>query len=194
MKYLVVPLISKKLSLSDCKSLIENVETRINNWRNKLLSYAGGIQLIALVLSGMHQYRHLLYVIKELDKIFKRPKDHGGLGIKPLYKWNEVLMKAESSCNDSWGWKQLLDIRDKIKPFIRYKIDDGKGVSMCVWIERNKRIFKNKARSVDEPVTVIKKHVTDMLMSLKVESYGALVMVTKTWGLNLDKRRLVPLI
>ncbi|GKG32241.1 hypothetical protein Tco_0427191, partial [Tanacetum coccineum] len=42
-KYFGVPLISKKLSLSDCKSLIENVETRINNWRNKLFSYAGRV-------------------------------------------------------------------------------------------------------------------------------------------------------
>ncbi|GKD70678.1 RNA-directed DNA polymerase, eukaryota, reverse transcriptase zinc-binding domain protein [Tanacetum coccineum] len=43
MKYLGVPLISKKLSLSDCKCLIENVEKRVNSWRNKLLSYASRI-------------------------------------------------------------------------------------------------------------------------------------------------------
>ncbi|GJR06650.1 RNA-directed DNA polymerase, eukaryota, reverse transcriptase zinc-binding domain protein [Tanacetum coccineum] len=384
MKYLGVPLISKKLSLSDCKSLIENMETGINNWINKLLSYVGRVQLIASVLSEMHQYWAFVYmlpvvVIKELDKLFKRPKDQGCLGIKPLHKWNEVILvshiwkiidrrnslwvkwvdivklkggsfwEAESGSNDSWGWKQLLEIRDKIKPFIRFKIGDGKRISMwydnwcklvhngawiwprewlslypvlnqvevpifnqnkdtmwwindcnnevkyshafilwlaiqekllthekilgwqkgvdlkcplcktcpdshdhlffrfsysakvwkemksqgnisydCyslnntierldarrlknniwqivnklilsatvyyVWNERNKRIFKNEAKNSEELVTTIKKYVTSMLMGLKVKSFGALVMVAKTWGLSLNDERLVPLI
>ncbi|GJY37591.1 RNA-directed DNA polymerase, eukaryota, reverse transcriptase zinc-binding domain protein [Tanacetum coccineum] len=61
-----------------------------------------------------------------------------------------------------------------------------------VWNERNRRIFKDEARSVEELVIVIKKHMTDMLMSLNVKSSGALVMVAKTWGLALGKGRLVP--
>nr|GEW49702.1 RNA-directed DNA polymerase, eukaryota, reverse transcriptase zinc-binding domain protein [Tanacetum cinerariifolium] len=77
MKYLGVPFIAKKLSLSDCKSLIDNVDARINTWRNKLLSYAGRIQIFASVLFAMHQYWASVYmlptaVIKELDKLFKR--------------------------------------------------------------------------------------------------------------------------
>ncbi|GKB94345.1 RNA-directed DNA polymerase, eukaryota, reverse transcriptase zinc-binding domain protein, partial [Tanacetum coccineum] len=165
MKYLGVPLIAKKLSLSDCKSLIERVEKRVNCWRNKLLSYAGRIQLIASVLSSMQQYWASVYIIpisavKELDKMFKRflwnsgnsaqgkarvgwkmvyrPKCQGGLGIKPLKKWNETLLVSqlwkiienkeslwvkwvntvklkgssiwtiEGNQSDSWGWGQLL--------------------------------------------------------------------------------------
>ncbi|GJV70638.1 RNA-directed DNA polymerase, eukaryota, reverse transcriptase zinc-binding domain protein [Tanacetum coccineum] len=132
MKYLGVPLISKKLSLSDCI-----------------------IQLVASVLSAMHQYWASVYmlpvgVIKELDKIFKRflwnsgnsaqgkarvswkimcrPKNQGGLDIVKLKGGS--FWEVESGCNDSWGWKQLLVIRDKIKPFIIYKIGDEKGVYM----------------------------------------------------------------
>ena len=55
-KYLGVPLLAKQRGLSDCKSLIDNVEGRINCWKNKCLSYAGRIQLIALVLSIMLEY------------------------------------------------------------------------------------------------------------------------------------------
>nr|GFA01231.1 RNA-directed DNA polymerase, eukaryota, reverse transcriptase zinc-binding domain protein [Tanacetum cinerariifolium] len=56
MKYLGIPLVAKRLGVKECMSLMENVEKRINCWRNKLLSYAGRIQLISSVLSSMHQY------------------------------------------------------------------------------------------------------------------------------------------
>ncbi|GKA14485.1 RNA-directed DNA polymerase, eukaryota, reverse transcriptase zinc-binding domain protein [Tanacetum coccineum] len=119
MKYLGVPLLAKRLGVSDCKCLIDNVENRITCWKNRHLSYAGRIQLIASVLSAMQQYWASVFmlpdtVIKELDQLFKRflwnagnsakgkarvawhlvcrPKEQGGLGIKPIKKWNEVLI------------------------------------------------------------------------------------------------------
>ncbi|GJY50957.1 RNA-directed DNA polymerase, eukaryota, reverse transcriptase zinc-binding domain protein [Tanacetum coccineum] len=88
-----------------------------------------------------------------------RPKDQGGLGFKPLAKWNEVLLVAQvwkimeskespwvkwvntvklkgssiwqvnESGSDSWGWRNMLMIRDKIKPFVSYKIGNGKSIS-----------------------------------------------------------------
>ncbi|GJW65932.1 RNA-directed DNA polymerase, eukaryota, reverse transcriptase zinc-binding domain protein [Tanacetum coccineum] len=82
-----------------------------------------------------------LTVAKELDKLFKRflwnsgdsakgkarvawdsvcrPKDQGGASI-----W-----QINETSNDSWGWKNMLLIRDKIKPFISYKIGNGKEIS-----------------------------------------------------------------
>ncbi|GJS68035.1 RNA-directed DNA polymerase, eukaryota, reverse transcriptase zinc-binding domain protein [Tanacetum coccineum] len=146
MKYLGVPLIAKKLGVKECKCLLDNMEKRINFWRNKLLSYA---------------------VVSDLDKLFKRflwnsvdstkgkarvawnlvcrPKDQGGLGIKPLQKWNEVILSAQiwkiienkesiwvkwvntvklkgkgfwevdPDVSDSWGWKSMLELRNKMK-------------------------------------------------------------------------------
>ncbi|GJT06032.1 RNA-directed DNA polymerase, eukaryota, reverse transcriptase zinc-binding domain protein [Tanacetum coccineum] len=115
MKYLGVPLISKKIGINYSKSLIDNVKSRISCWRNKFLSCASRIQLIALVLFAMQQYWASVYmllttVIKELEKLFKRflwnagnlaqgkarvawnlvrrHKDQGGLSIKPLKRWN----------------------------------------------------------------------------------------------------------
>ncbi|GKG54195.1 hypothetical protein Tco_0557718, partial [Tanacetum coccineum] len=51
-RYLGVPLLAKKLSVKDCKPLIDKVEERVSCWRNKTLSYAGRIQLLASVLSS----------------------------------------------------------------------------------------------------------------------------------------------
>ncbi|GKB88702.1 RNA-directed DNA polymerase, eukaryota, reverse transcriptase zinc-binding domain protein, partial [Tanacetum coccineum] len=40
-KYIGVPLITKKITVNDCKPLIEKVKSRILDWRNKALSYSG---------------------------------------------------------------------------------------------------------------------------------------------------------
>ncbi|GKA28993.1 RNA-directed DNA polymerase, eukaryota, reverse transcriptase zinc-binding domain protein [Tanacetum coccineum] len=108
--------------MKDCQNLLDNVESRINCWRNKLLSYAGRIQLIASVLSAMHQYWASVYILpltvmNELEKTFQkflwnprgsvkgkarvawkfvcRPKEQGGRGFKPLQRWNEVLLISQ---------------------------------------------------------------------------------------------------
>ncbi|GKD03414.1 hypothetical protein Tco_1178388 [Tanacetum coccineum] len=125
-------------------------------------------------------------VVKEIDKVMKsflwdsrgnsngrakiawkvvcRPKDQGGLGIKPLGEWNEVLLmkniwkiveqkqtlwvqwvnrvklKGRSvwdidiDVNDSWGWKKLMELRSKIKPHVFYNIGNGKTTSE--WYDR----------------------------------------------------------
>nr|GEY86701.1 RNA-directed DNA polymerase, eukaryota, reverse transcriptase zinc-binding domain protein [Tanacetum cinerariifolium] len=122
MKYVGVPLLAKRLSVKDCKSLVDNVENRIKCWKNKFLSYVGKIQLIASVLSTMQSYWASVYmipttVLNELEKLFRRfmwnsgdfargkakvawsimcrPKDQRGLGLKPLKKWNEVLLVSQ---------------------------------------------------------------------------------------------------
>ncbi|GKD99509.1 hypothetical protein Tco_1387493, partial [Tanacetum coccineum] len=113
-------------------------------------------------------------VVKELDKIIKnflwdkvswkivcRPKDQGGLGIKPLNEWNEVLLMKniwkivvqaqtlwvqwvnrvklkrrsvwdiDIDTNDSWGWKKLMELRSKMKPHVFHKIRNGETTSVC---------------------------------------------------------------
>nr|GEU44071.1 hypothetical protein [Tanacetum cinerariifolium] len=87
--------------------------------KNKFLSYVGRI---ASVLSVMQQYWASVYMLpivvtNEIKKLFKsflwnpggsargktkaawkymcRPKDQGGLGFKPMHKWNEVLLMSQ---------------------------------------------------------------------------------------------------
>ena len=118
-KYLGVPLVSRKLYKEDCKVFIECVWKRINDWRNKCLSYAGRLQLIASILSSLQVYWASIFIFpvnvyESIDKMLKSflwtgsdkdmgvtsvswkdicmPKNQGGLGLKPLQKWNEALM------------------------------------------------------------------------------------------------------
>ncbi|GJX66900.1 RNA-directed DNA polymerase, eukaryota, reverse transcriptase zinc-binding domain protein [Tanacetum coccineum] len=165
----------------------DKVEERINCWRNKTLSYAGRVQLHASVLSSMQIYWASVYlipstVVKDLDKMFKRflwnagdsaqgkarvawksacrPKEQGGLGIKPLKQWNVVLLikhfwkiienkeslwakwvntvrlkdksiwEIEMDKSDSSGWKTMLTIRETVKDHVWYNIGNGKNTSV----------------------------------------------------------------
>ena len=54
--YLGVPLVTKQISYSDCKCLIDKVKAKVNNWKNRMLSYAGRLQLIVSVLASMQVY------------------------------------------------------------------------------------------------------------------------------------------
>ncbi|GKB29556.1 hypothetical protein Tco_0868957 [Tanacetum coccineum] len=154
-RYLGVPLLSKKLGVGDFKVLIDKVEDRINNWRNNALSYAGRIQLIASILASMQMYWALVYllattVINDVEKLFKRflwnagsakgkarvswkvvckPKDQGGLGIKLLKQWNEVLMIRQF-------WKIIEDKNslDTIRNHVWYDIGDGR--KAYLWYDR----------------------------------------------------------
>ncbi|KAL6205027.1 hypothetical protein ACLB2K_022292 [Fragaria x ananassa] len=118
-RYLGIPLITSKLRMQDCSPLLDRIETRIKSWENKVLSFAGRLQLIQSVLSSIQVYwaSHLILPKKVLKDIEKRlrcflwagncsgravtkvawseiclPKYEGGLGIKDLHCWNKALM------------------------------------------------------------------------------------------------------
>ena len=97
-------------------------------------------------------------------KVVCRPKDQGGLGIKPLKEWNEVLLmkhvwniiinkqslwvqwvnrvklkqrsfwSVEVESSDSWSWKKFLALRDKMRPFVWHEL--GNGQSTSVWFDK----------------------------------------------------------
>ncbi|GJR40406.1 hypothetical protein Tco_1216090 [Tanacetum coccineum] len=89
-KYLRVPLVCRRLSKVEYKCLIDCVKKKINDWRNKYLSYAGRLQLIASILSSLQEEHLGITSISWKD--ICTPKSQGGLGLKPLHKWNEALM------------------------------------------------------------------------------------------------------
>ncbi|KAK1406320.1 hypothetical protein QVD17_41614 [Tagetes erecta] len=62
-KYLGVPLIASRLIFKDCKVLVEKMEGRITNWKNKMLSFAGRMQLIVSVLSALYIYWASVFIL-----------------------------------------------------------------------------------------------------------------------------------
>ncbi|KAJ9535293.1 hypothetical protein OSB04_un001605 [Centaurea solstitialis] len=121
-RYLGVPLISTKLFHRDCLVLIDKVKRRVQDWKNKWLSFAGRLQLINSVLASISVYWASLFllpvsVIKEVEKLLRSflwnggeavngkakvawkvvclPRDKGGLGVRDLRKWNKILLTKQ---------------------------------------------------------------------------------------------------
>ncbi|GKB65469.1 hypothetical protein Tco_0921655 [Tanacetum coccineum] len=139
-KYLGVPLSSKRLSVNNCKILIDKIKSRVLNWKNKCLSYAGRPQLIAYVLESIHVYWASVFLlpktmIKDINCVLKnflwnqgevsrgkakvawknvcKPKAMGGLGLKDLE-----------------GWKNILKMRDEVRNFMIIRIGNGEKASV----------------------------------------------------------------
>ncbi|GJS85074.1 hypothetical protein Tco_0751615, partial [Tanacetum coccineum] len=82
-KYLGVPLVSSWLIFRDCKELIEKVQARVDDWKNKLLSAAGRLQLVRSVIGSLHcQGRLHKGHAKVAWEVVCLPKDEGGLGVR----------------------------------------------------------------------------------------------------------------
>jgi len=62
-KYSGVPLITSKLSISDCKPLVDSITSRIKSWIAKFLSFAGRLQLIQAVLYSIQSYWNGLFIL-----------------------------------------------------------------------------------------------------------------------------------
>ncbi|GKC16251.1 putative RNA-directed DNA polymerase [Tanacetum coccineum] len=120
-KYLGVPLVSSRLMVRDCNELIDKVQIRVQDWKNKALSIAGRLQLIQSVLGSMHIYWASVFtlpssVLLNIEQILRQflwnhgssgkakskvaweivclPKDEGGLGIRRLECFNSALMAS----------------------------------------------------------------------------------------------------
>ncbi|CAN1153013.1 LINE-1 retrotransposable element ORF2 protein [Linum perenne] len=115
-RYLGVPLNAGKLRKCDCKTLVDQITSRVTDWKAKHLSYAGKCQLIEAVIGGTMQYwmSHFILpsgVVKEVERIcndflwgkaesksrakvawqtVSKPKLEGGLGLKDMRTWNKA--------------------------------------------------------------------------------------------------------
>lgn len=119
MRYLGVPMVTKKLTLLNCEPLIHQVKTRLSSWSAKSLSFSGRLLLIKTVISGITTFWCSSFIlpkacikrINSLCGIFlwngtaeghhsarvgweqvTLTKEQGGLGIKDLYTWNRACI------------------------------------------------------------------------------------------------------
>ncbi|XP_010495447.1 PREDICTED: uncharacterized protein LOC104772543 [Camelina sativa] len=118
-RYLGVPLCTKKLTLQNCEPLLQQVKGKINNWCSKSLSFAGRLVLINTVIAGISNFWCSTFLLPKAcirkintmcssflwkghcegrhnarvswDNITK-PKDQGGLGIRDLATWNTACV------------------------------------------------------------------------------------------------------
>ncbi|GKB63767.1 RNA-directed DNA polymerase, eukaryota, reverse transcriptase zinc-binding domain protein [Tanacetum coccineum] len=144
-RHLGVPLLSKRLYVNDCFVLVDKVKKRILDWKNKLLSFDGRLQLILSVVGSMQVYWSSMFILpitisNEVERLmrdflwnygdFKRGKARikwvdvckskveGGLGIKSLESWNIALIS-----------KHIWNIINKKDSII------GNGLDMSLWFD-----------------------------------------------------------
>ena len=55
-RYLGVPLVTKRLIEKDCEPLVEKITAKVKLWMTKFLSYAGRLQLIQFVINSIQNY------------------------------------------------------------------------------------------------------------------------------------------
>ncbi|GJR20775.1 hypothetical protein Tco_0969302 [Tanacetum coccineum] len=155
-KYLGVPLVSSRLMIRDCNELIDRVQIRIQDWKNKSLSIAGRLQLIQSVLGSMHIYWASVFIlpsrvllnIEQLMRNFLWCHGNGGKGKSkvawevvclPKVKWiHEYKLNGHNFWdiplrgNMSWGWRKILKLRPLIREFIWHKIGNSAATSLCL--------------------------------------------------------------
>lgn len=105
-RYLGVPLLDRRLQYSDCSKLLDTLKSKITGWRNRLLSFAGRMELIKFVLYSSGTDWILAFslpkkTIAAFNSIMSnflwksrihsvsweticRPKSEGGLGIRSM--------------------------------------------------------------------------------------------------------------
>lgn len=117
MRYLGVPLCTKKITLLNYEGLLQQTKTKFSSWSVKSLSFAGRLLLIKTVIAGITTFWCSKFIlpkscvkrINSLCSVFlwqgnieshhsarvswehiTRPKIEGGLGINDLSLWNKA--------------------------------------------------------------------------------------------------------
>ncbi|KAK4383868.1 hypothetical protein Sango_3111900 [Sesamum angolense] len=159
-KYLGIPLTSSRLTIADCRPLIDKVDARLAGWNTQNLSYAGRLQLIKSVLSTLHMYWASAFIIpkgilKTLEKkmrqflwkgsvgsgnakvaweLISKPKEEGGLELQaPTFNNLDIQW-----CIRIVGLEKMLKLRPLLQRGVIYKVGDGSSFSLRqdAWHER----------------------------------------------------------
>ncbi|KAL0367289.1 UNVERIFIED_CONTAM: hypothetical protein Sradi_3619000 [Sesamum radiatum] len=73
-RYLGVPLVSTKLSIADCRPLLQKIDARLAGWSHLNLSFAGRTQLLRSVMSAMHAYWASIFLLRRQSLRKSKPE------------------------------------------------------------------------------------------------------------------------
>ena len=117
-RYLGLPLMSRKLKISEYAPLTNRLSACFHSWSAKLLSFTGHLQLLKTVIFGIVNFWTSAFIlpkgcIKSIESLCSRflwsgslekkgiakiswstvcfPKNEGGLGLRSFLVWNQVL-------------------------------------------------------------------------------------------------------
>lgn len=190
-RYLGLQLVSRKLKISEYEPLMLKINRSFQAWSVKLLSFAGRLQLLRSVIFGLINFWTSTFMlpkgcISTIESLCARflwsgniekkgiakvawetvclPKQQGGLGIRSIEVWNQVLglkfiwlllsnsaslwsewHRSEHLANksiwiiqptqtDSWAWKRILKLRPLVLQLCNTHI--GNGLSTSFWYDK----------------------------------------------------------
>ncbi|XP_039070178.1 uncharacterized protein LOC120217004 [Hibiscus syriacus] len=125
-RYLGVPLVTRKLTDKDYKALLDNIKNRLHQWSMKKMSYAACIQSI---IKKIEQLCSRFFWIGSDNPAtgvrvswgnICQPKSEGGLGLKDLKTWNKAclihltrkLLAGEGSLSVAWIHNYIIKQQD----------------------------------------------------------------------------------
>ena len=190
-RYLGLPLMTQAMGRQDYMPLVEKIRGRISTWTCRFLSYAGRLQLIKSVLLSIVNFWATVFRLPskcsaEIERLCSaflwtgpelkstgakvawqdicKPKNEGGLGIRPLKEANHVyglkliwrllsgdslwskwiksnLLKKKSfwevnveTQTGSWIWRKMLKLRHVARSFHMKAVGNGRHISF--WFDR----------------------------------------------------------
>ncbi|WMV57688.1 hypothetical protein MTR67_051073 [Solanum verrucosum] len=113
-RYLGLPLSSKKWTKIDCHQLIDKITNRITSAYSKTLSYAGRLQIINAVLFSLYNFWSNVFILPQSIL-----KENGGLNIKSCKLWNiasvgKLMWQIASKADTLWiRWVHGLNMKDE---------------------------------------------------------------------------------
>ncbi|KAL0796690.1 hypothetical protein Bca101_068067 [Brassica carinata] len=120
-RYLGVPLCSKKLSFGDCDPLLLQIKKKMNSWTTRALSMAGRLTMLTSVISGIIDYWSSAFflpkkVIRAINSLCSSFLWHGKIGVSSGAKvaWNDLSYpKAEGGLGirSMEGWSQTCALK-----------------------------------------------------------------------------------
>ncbi|XP_056862775.1 uncharacterized protein LOC130510467 [Raphanus sativus] len=187
-RYLGVPLTTRKLRKQDYQPLLDNLSARFTSWTVRHLSFAGRIELLKSVIYAVISFWATIFILpnqclKKLEQMCNSflwkgtpgdargakvrwdsvcsLKSSGGLGLRKLKPWNQVLglkliwliftasgslwvswirrhlignqdfWTLDSENSGSWIWKQLCKLRPLARRFVYCQL--GSGITARFW-------------------------------------------------------------
>ncbi|KAL0427053.1 UNVERIFIED_CONTAM: LINE-1 retrotransposable element O protein, partial [Sesamum latifolium] len=91
LRYLGLPLLASRLTIADCKPILQKIDDRIKGWEGIMLSFAGRVQLIKSVHIALQGGTGGGYAKVSWQQVC-RPVSEGGLGIRDILALNRGLM------------------------------------------------------------------------------------------------------
>ena len=163
-----MPLTSKKLSIVDCKPLLEKILCRIRCWTTRYLSYAGRLQLVKSVLFGMQTYWTQIFLLPK--KILKQAScrvflwtGQANPSKKAPVAWNQVCLPRVSG-----GWN-VISVVDWNKAAVTKNLWALSQKTDSLWSEELSIVYTKVQRQVDRRRIQKKKEFKRTVFLSKLE-------------------------